>query len=128
MKAFIIWAVSIASAVLLVSSIYAADAAKGRTLFNDSKLGSGATGSSCATCHGEGRGLEAVDGKKAFVVMGKAVARLEDAVNVCIEGRLKGRALGSKSADMTNLIAYIRSLKARSPILAPKKRTAATGC
>ncbi len=98
-----------------------------KALFNDPKLG-GASGKSCNSCHADGSGLETAGGKKEFKIMGKTVASIEAAVNICIERRMKGKALNPKSADMANLTAYIKSLKGKASILAPKKRTAATGC
>ncbi len=121
-----VWIVSITTTGLLFSTAFAADATKGKALFNDSKLG--ASGKSCNSCHADGSGLEKAGGKKEFKLMGKTVTRLEDAVNICIERRMKGKALGPKSADMANLTAYIKSLKGKASIFAPKKRTAATGC
>ena len=122
-----VWIVSITTTGLLFSTAFAADATKGKALFNDPKLG-GASGKSCNSCHADGSGLETAGGMKEFKLMGKTVTRLEDAVNICIESRMKGKALGSKSAYMANLTAYIKSLKGKASILAPKKRTAATGC
>lgn len=125
-----VFVVSIATAWLLCATAFAADVEKGRTLFNDPKLGKGNSGKSCNSCHANGSGLEAAGGQKEFTVMGKKVARLEDAVNLCIKNRMKGKALGPRSEEMANLTAYIKSLKenAQAPILTPKKRTAATGC
>ncbi len=112
----------------LCSAAVAADAIKGRELFNDPKLGNGASGKSCNSCHADGAGLEETGGKNKFVVMGKTVFRLEEAVNLCIEHRMKGRALDPKSPAMADIIAYINSLKGKAPALAPKKRAVSTGC
>ena len=87
---------------LLFSSAFGAgDAAKGKALFNDTTLGNNTSEQSCNSCHPDGKGL------------GKAGDRkdLEAFVNSCIENALKGKPIDSKSAEMANLVAYIRSLK-----------------
>lgn len=121
-------AVSIATAGLLISTAFASDTSKGKALFKDPKLGGARAGSSCDTCHSGGSGLETAGGKKEFKVMGKTVRCLEDTVNSCIEGRMKGKALGPRSENMAHIAAYIKSLKGKARVAAPEKRTAAAGC
>lgn len=122
-----VWVVSVTTAGLLISTAFAGDAAKGKALSNDPKLGNSGSNKSCNSCHADGSGLETAGEKKEFKLMGKTVTRLEDAVNMCIERRMKGKTLGPKSTEMADITAYIKSLK-KAPILAPKKRQAATGC
>lgn len=92
---------------LVFSSAFAADMAKGKALFNDPKLGGGSAGKSCNSCHKDGSGIDAA--KKEF--MGGKAKSLENAVNMCIEMRVKGKAIDTKSADMANIVVYIKSLK-----------------
>ncbi len=81
---------------------------RGKTLFNDPQLGK--TGSSCNSCHPNGKGLEKSATKKEFSVMGKPVKSLEDVINFCIASAMKGKALDKNSQDMKALVAYIESL------------------
>lgn len=77
------------------------DAAKGKALFNDNKLGT--VERSCNSCHPNGKGLE------------KAADRedLPKVINACIENALKGKRIGLDSVDMADLVAYIKSLKGK---------------
>ncbi len=81
---------------------------RGKQLFNDPQLGK--TGSSCNTCHPNGKGLEKSASKKEFSVMGKPVKSLEEVINFCITSAMKGKALDKNSQDMKALVAYIKSL------------------
>jgi hypothetical protein len=87
---------------------------KGKTLFNDPKLGT--VGKSCNTCHKDGKGVEKAAAKKD----------LEAIINNCITGALKGKALDVKSADMQSLVLYIKSFAADKKPAAVKK--APVGC
>ena len=82
---------------------------KGKALFNDSKLGT--AGKSCNTCHKDGKGME-----KAA-----ATKEVEDTINSCITGALKGKALEVKSVDMQSLVLYIKSFTADKKPAAVKK-------
>jgi mono/diheme cytochrome c family protein len=94
--------ISILSIGLSVSFVFAAgDAAKGKDLFNDTQLGGGTAGISCNSCHPDGKGLEKAADKK----------NLPKVVNACIKNALKGKGLDPKSAEMADLIAYIKSVK-----------------
>ena len=87
---------------LVASFTFAAgDVAKGKVLFNDTKLGGGTAGKSCNSCHPDGKGLEKAADKKD----------LEKTINLCVEQALKGEALDPKSADMADIVAYIKSPK-----------------
>jgi len=81
----------------------AGDAAKGKVLFNDARLGGATAGMSCNSCHPDGKGLEKVADKKD----------LPKVVNACIKNALKGKGIAPKSAEMADLIAYIKSLKGK---------------
>lgn len=109
---------------LIFSFAFAAgDVAKGKALFNDPKLGGGTAGKSCNSCHPDRKGLEKAADKKEFNIMGMKQKGLEGAVNFCIENPLKGRAIDPKGADMANIVAYIKSLKAKAPAAEmPKKK------
>lgn len=84
---------------------------RGKALFNDPKLGGGTAGKSCNSCHPNGNGLENSAEKKEFKIMGKKLNSLEEAVNICIEMALKGKAIDPKSKQMKDIVAYIKSLK-----------------
>lgn len=86
---------------------------KGKALFNNSKLGT--AGKSCDTCHKDGSGMEKAASKKD----------LEDMINTCITGALKGKALDEKSTDMQSLVLYIKSFADKKPSAVKK---APVGC
>jgi len=87
---------------------------KGKALFNDPKLGGGTAGVSCNSCHPNGEGVEKAADKK-----GKD---LEEQVNLCIKNALKGKGIDPKSAEMADIIAYMKSLKGKSPAAAAPKK------
>jgi len=122
--------IAVIAVVLLVSSAVLAmhhtPEDRGKALFNDQKLGGGTSGKSCNTCHPDGKGLEGVGNKKEWKNPGGTFKSLEEAVNVCIEMALKGKALDVKSDQMKDMISYLKSLKAKSDE-APKKKPA-VGC
>ena len=101
--------------VLVVSGLFlsvafaAGPEDKGKALFNDPKFAGGSK--ACASCHPNGKGLENAADKKEFRIMGKTQKGLEEAVNFCIENASKGKAIDPNSADMKNIVAYIKSLK-----------------
>ena len=86
------------------------DTGKGKLVFNDVNFGAGTEEKSCNSCHPDGKGLEKAGDKKAFTIMGQNQNSLEEAVNVCIEMALKGKAIDTKSEDMVNIVSYIKSL------------------
>jgi cytochrome c553 len=95
---------------LVMSFAFAAgDAAKGKALFNDAKFAGGSK--ACNECHPNGRGLEKAGDKKEFKIMGGTQKSLEEAVNTCIVGANKGKAIDAKSQQMQDMVAYIKSLK-----------------
>lgn len=109
----------------------AGDIAKGKALFNDPQLGGGTAGKSCNSCHLNGKGLEKAAAKKEFDIMGKKQNSLEDAVNLCIEMALKGKAIDPKGTDMADITAYIKSLgegAAQANQSAPIKKKKTEGC
>ena len=93
------------------SAVTTGDTGKGKLVFNDVNFGAGTSGKSCNSCHPDGKGLEKSGDKKEFTIMGQNQKSLEEAVNVCIEMALKGKAIDPKSEDMVNIVAYIKSLK-----------------
>jgi cytochrome c553 len=123
----------IAVLALSLSFAFAAgDVEKGKALFNDPKLGGGTSGKSCNSCHPDGKGLEKAADEKEWKTPAGTRKSLEEAVNTCITMALRGKALDPKSADMTNIVAYIKSLKGKAPAAGeekPKaKKKAVEGC
>ena len=109
MKGLKIAMLSMVSLGLIFSlAIAAGDVEKGKALFNDPKFGGGTAGVSCNSCHPDGKGLEKAVDKKD----------LEKFVNSCIKNALKGNGIDTKSAEMAEIIAYIKSLKGKA---IPKK-------
>jgi cytochrome c5 len=114
---------------LTSSSVFAAHHTReerGKALFNDPKLGGGTSGKSCATCHFDGKGLYGVGDKKQWKNPGGTFNTLEDVVNMCIVMALRGRPLDVKSEQMKDLMAYLKSFKAKRAE-APAKKPA-VGC
>jgi cytochrome c553 len=106
MKGLKITMLSMISVNLIFSLAMAAgDAEKGKALFNDPKFGGGTAGVSCNSCHPDGKGLEKAADKKD----------LEKFVNACIKNALKGKGIDTKSAEMIDVVAYIESLKGKTP-------------
>lgn len=89
----------------------AGEAEKGKALFNDAKFAGGMK--SCGSCHPNGKGLEKSGDKKEFQIMGQTQKSLEEAVNACIVNANKGKAIDVKSDQMKQMVAYIKSLKAK---------------
>jgi len=87
----------------------AGDAAKGKAMFSDPKFAGGSK--ACNECHPNGKGLDKAGEKKEFRLMGSTQKSLEEAVNACIVGANKGKALDVKSQQMQDVVAYIKSLK-----------------
>jgi cytochrome c len=79
------------------------DAEKGKILFSDTKLGGATAGMSCNSCHPGGKGLEKAGDRKD----------LPKVVNACIGNALKGKPLDLKSSEMADLVAYVKSLRAK---------------
>jgi cytochrome c553 len=113
MKVLRIAMLSMVSLVLIFSlAIAAGDVGKGKALFSDPKFGGGTAGVSCNSCHPDGKGLE-----KAADMKG-----LEKQVNACVQNALKGKGIDPKSAEMADIVAYLKSLKGKTPAAeAPKK-------
>jgi len=115
MKALKIALFSAVSLSLIFSlAIAAGNVEKGKALFNDPKLGGGTAGVSCNSCHPDGKGVEkAADWKDKD---------LEKQVNLCIKNALKGKGIDPKSAEMADIIAYVKSLKGKAPAAAAPKK------
>lgn len=121
--------VLIAAAMLITTVVFAMHHTpedRGKALFNDTKLGGGTGERSCNTCHPDGKGLLGVGAKKMWKTPGGEFKKLEEAVNICITMALKGKALDIKSAQMKDIVSYLKSLKG-SGAAAPKKK-APVGC
>lgn len=89
----------------------AADADKGKALFESPTLGGGTTGKSCATCHEGGKNIGAdLFERQKLSIMGTEKNTIADVVNVCIEKALGGKAIAPQGAEMQNLIAYMKTL------------------
>jgi len=119
----------ISIAMLLASAVFAMHHTpedRGKTLFNDTKLGGGTMGKSCNTCHPDGKGLEGVGSKMMWKTPGGESKTLEGAVNICITMALGGKALDEKSEQMKDIVAYMKSLKPAAA--APAKKKPAVGC
>jgi cytochrome c553 len=115
-------------AVCLVFSFAfaAANAEKGKAMFNDPKAFGGQK--ACSSCHPNGKGLEKAGEKKEWITPAGKTKTLEEAINLCIVNANKGKALDVKSEQMANVVAFIKSLgkKAETPAKeAPKKQKAA---
>jgi len=100
--------VMISFSFMLTLAMAAGDVEKGRVLFNDPKFGGGTAGMSCNSCHPDGKGLEKVGDMKG----------LQRQINACIKNPLKGKGIDTKSAEMADIVAYIKSLKGKA---IPKK-------
>ena len=126
-------ALSLAVVGLVASGAYAMKhkpEERGKVLFNDPKLGGGTSGKSCNSCHPGGKGLEGVAKKKEWATPGGSHKALEEAVNICITMALKGKDLKKDSKEMKDIVAYLKSLKAKPAAAAPekKKRKPVVGC
>ena len=87
---------------------------RGKALFNDPKLGNGISGSSCGSCHPNGKGLERVAGKKEWKTRSGDFKTVEEVVNICIIMALRGAALDVNSEQMKDLVSYINTLKPKA--------------
>lgn len=96
--------------LMFTLAMAAGDVGKGKALFSDPKFGGGTAGVSCNSCHPDGKGMEKAGDMKG----------LEKQVNACIKGALKGKGIDPKSSEMADIIAYIKSLKGKTPGTAPK--------
>jgi len=104
--------IMVSFSLMFALAMAAGDAGKGKALFNDPKFGGGTAGVSCNSCHPDGKGVE-----KAADMKG-----LEKQVNACIKNALKGKGIDPKSAEMADIVAYLKSLKGRVPTAeTPKK-------
>jgi mono/diheme cytochrome c family protein len=120
----------IALSMLLASVVVAMDKTPeehGKALFNDTNLGGGTSGKSCASCHPDGKGLEGINSKKEWKTPGGEFKTLEEAVNICVTMALKGAALDVKSEQMKDLVSYLKSIKPAKAEKAHKNKSA-VGC
>jgi cytochrome c len=112
MKILTIVAICLIATGLLFTTAWAeGDIEKGKALFNDTEFAGATSGKSCNTCHPNGKGVEKAGDKKEFNIMGKKQSSLEEAVNICIEMAIKGKAIDTESDQMKDIVTYIKSLK-----------------
>jgi cytochrome c553 len=104
--------VMVSISLMFTLAIAAGNAEKGKTLFNDPKLGGGTVGMSCNSCHQDGKGVEKAADRKD----------LEKQVNACIKNALKGKGIDPKSAEMADIVAYLKSLKGKAPVAGPPRK------
>jgi cytochrome c553 len=103
--------VLVAALMMAGTLAYAANADKGKILFESPRLGGGTTGKSCASCHEGGKGLGSdLFERKQFTIMKMEKKTLADVVNVCIENPLGGKAIDPQGQEMQDLIAYMKTL------------------
>lgn len=100
-KLFFLSIVVVFGIVGMATAADVASAAKGKALFNDTKLGT--NGKTCNTCHTNGKGLEQAGSHND----------LESIINGCITMPLQGKALDPKSADMQSLVLYVKSFSVK---------------
>jgi len=114
MKSIRILLLTIPALALLASVSFAQEGnvAKGKAYFNDPKFAGGKSGSSCNTCHPNGKGLEKAGekGRTSWKNPGGTWLSLEDTNNVCIMMALKGKTIDPRGQEMKDLNAYIKSL------------------
>ncbi len=104
--------VMVSFSLMFTLAVAAGDVQKGKALFNDPKFGGGTAGVSCNSCHPDGKGVE-----KAADMKG-----LEKQVNACIKNALKGKGIDPKSAQMADMVAYLKSLKGKTPAAETHKK------
>ena len=112
MKKRLVASLPIVAVLFILSPVLAAHHTpkdRGKTLFRDVHFAGGMK--ACNSCHPNGKGLGKAGSKKEFIIMGKTQKSLEEAVNFCIVGASKGKAIDPKSEQMKDMVAYIRSLK-----------------
>jgi cytochrome c len=87
-------------------------AARGQKLFADASMG--ANGKSCNSCHTNmGKGDSPFTGRAPFpkvFSMTNKMRTLDQTVQGCIMGAMKGKALAWDDAKLTDLVTYISSL------------------
>jgi cytochrome c len=86
---------------------------RGRALFTDPNFAGGKR--ACDSCHPGGRGLARAAKKSEFHIMGGTQDSLEEAVNACIVGANRGKAIDVNSKEMKDLVSYIKSLAEIKP-------------
>ncbi|MBI5408660.1 MAG: hypothetical protein HZA14_04780 [Nitrospirae bacterium] len=116
---------SMIAAAFLASFVLAAgmegSAEKGKAYFNDAKFAGGAA--SCGSCHPNGKGLDKAAVKMQWKNPAGTWLNLEDTINVCIIMGNKGKAIDPKSAEMMDLIAYLKSLGKETKEMPKKGKT-----
>jgi cytochrome c len=75
-------------------------------LWNNTKLGK--SGTACATCHADGKGLKKAPFPK-YIKMANDILTLDQMINFCMMNPMKGKPLQWSSPEMTALAAYAQS-------------------
>ncbi len=87
-----------------------ADIKNGRKLFRDTTLGGSENSKSCRSCHKHEHELAGVADKNYDSLFGFITRDIEDVINLCIVLPLKGKPYHKDSKEMSDLIAYLRSI------------------
>lgn len=120
--------VLLAALMMTGTLVYAANADKGKALFESPTFGGGTTGKSCNTCHEGGKGLGSdLFERQQFTIMGKGKKTLAEVINVCIEKPLGGKAIDPQGEEMQDVMAYMKTLTAQ-PAAPKKARKQIEGC
>lgn len=94
--AFILVSIALATPV---SALDGASVERGKELFSGTHLGT--SGTSCGSCHQNGKGLENVHEYDD--------AQLGAIINQCIVKPIKGKSLDASSTDMKSLVMYLKT-------------------
>ncbi len=109
MKGMKVIVLAVLAVVFFTAAVMATEGVeRGKEVFNDPKLGT--SGKSCASCHPDGKGMAAAVAKSKWTLSGKEFTSLDDVINACVTGPLKGTALAKDSAEMRFLKMYMESL------------------
>ena len=114
MRAKALWTAVILAGMFSFTQAVAADqdaVDKGKAHFNNPFFSGSQR--ACSSCHPGGEGLENAAGKSEYHIMSGTQTSLEEAVNTCLVNANKGQALAEDSAEMQEMVAYIRSLGAK---------------
>jgi cytochrome c len=108
LQAILVAAFLVCSMGLVAHAGEVGSADHGKKLFNDPHFAGGSR--SCNSCHPDGQGLDHAASKTHFSIMGGSQNSLEEAVNACIVGASKGKAIPTDSQEMKDIVAYIKSV------------------
>ena len=89
------------------------DLENGKKLFESPTLGGGTSGKTCATCHPGGKSLSSRlfgSNSDSAEARSKKRSKLAGMVNTCIKRPLAGKGIDPDGDEMTDVIAYMKSL------------------